>query len=198
MLSGTDISSAYGGVDDGMDGFESNNLMGAPLEQPRSMRMPSIRSVMASQQATAPAPPTHAQQLPITVPAQAPAAVSTPLPQQPAPTVLEPPKPAGIAQQQQYYYPVQTADRVAWYPVQPRRPSYWDQLWSNKKDVGKLLILSLTVTVALAIHSFGKFYVKHLISTKDLTFSQETLLHAAYPLLLLFVVWNFKTVMQAK
>ena len=82
-------------------------------------------------------------------------------------------------------------------PVYENR-SYTDRLWSHKRDISKLLLLALTVTVALAIHGVGKFVVKQYLEAHDFTFNQEVMLRIAYPLVVLFFVWNLKVSISNK
>lgn len=79
-----------------------------------------------------------------------------------------------------------------------RHSSYMDRLWSHKRDISKLLLLALTVSVALAIHGVGKFLLKTYLTAHELTFNQEVMLRSAYPLVILFFVWNLKVSMSSK
>jgi hypothetical protein len=83
-------------------------------------------------------------------------------------------------------------------PYEARPASYYDRLMSHKRDLTKLLLLALVVTVGLALHGVGKFLVKHYLSLHELTFNQELLLRAAYPCIVIFVVWNIKASTSSK
>lgn len=83
-------------------------------------------------------------------------------------------------------------------PYEVRPVSYYDRLMNHKRDLIKLLLLALVVTVALAFHSVGKFLVKHYLSSHELSFNQELLVRIAYPCIVIFVVWNFKASTSSK
>jgi hypothetical protein len=85
---------------------------------------------------------------------------------------------------------------VTQYQLVPRRPSYVEQLMSSKRDLMKLLLMSLVVVIGLSIHHVAKFLVKEMLATRTLSFGQELALRAAYPLIIVFFVWNFKIALQ--
>jgi hypothetical protein len=82
------------------------------------------------------------------------------------------------------------------YVMEPARPSYWDQLRATRREMSKLVVLALAVTLGLAVHHACKHYIKYSFATRDMTLPQETAVHVGYPLLLLFVLWNVKAVLS--
>jgi hypothetical protein len=102
-----------------------------------------------------------------------------------------------VAAPSYYLSPQGQGGQVAQYQLVPKRPSYVEQLWSNKRDVSKLILMSMLVVVALSIHYVVKFYIKQVIAARSLTSGQELMLRASYPLIMIFLVWNFKVVLQS-
>lgn len=89
---------------------------------------------------------------------------------------------------------VQAAAPAPVYEV--RHSSYVDRLWAGRRDVFKMLILVLMVTVALGINGVAKFLIKHYLSNHELTFNGQLMLRSAYPLIVLFFLWNLKISMS--
>lgn len=71
-------------------------------------------------------------------------------------------------------------------------PGYFAMLGMKRKDVQKLVILSLMVTLGIAIHWTTVNYYDGWLTTWGLSSRQEFLLRASYPLAVLFVMWNIK------
>jgi len=76
--------------------------------------------------------------------------------------------------------------------VTSQQPSYFDKLFSKKKDLGRLFQFSLIIVLGLSIHCLIKHYMKTYLSEHDLTFERQLFLRLLYPLSVLFVLWNFK------
>ena len=74
----------------------------------------------------------------------------------------------------------------------PSSPSYLDQLGSKRKEVIKVIGYALMILFALTLYTGIDFWLKDLIEVHDLSFKQELGIRMAYPLLVLFVMWNFK------
>ena len=72
-------------------------------------------------------------------------------------------------------------------------PSYIDKLFAKKKDVLKLVQLSLIVVLGLCLHSLIEFYLKEYISSNDFTWERLLMLRLLYPLSIIFILWNLKT-----
>jgi hypothetical protein len=71
-------------------------------------------------------------------------------------------------------------------------PGYWDLLWERRRDVCKLVLLSLVVLLALSSHTTIWHYLKEFIDAASITRAQEVALRVAYPAAVLFVLWHVK------
>ena len=73
-------------------------------------------------------------------------------------------------------------------------PGYLEQLWQRRRDVAKLCILSLVVLLAISINTAAWHYIREYIETHPtLTQWQEVGLRVAYPVVVLLVLWHFKS-----
>lgn len=71
--------------------------------------------------------------------------------------------------------------------------NYFEALWAKRRDVVKLIILSLVVLLAVSAHSTVTHYLKEYIESNPmLTDPQQIALRCAYPLAVLFLLWNTK------
>jgi hypothetical protein len=52
--------------------------------------------------------------------------------------------------------------------------------------------MGLVIVFAYGVHTFVEQYLRHWFSTHDLTTERQLLMRLAYPLVVLFVVWNLK------
>lgn len=75
---------------------------------------------------------------------------------------------------------------------QQSQPGYFDKLWNKKKDVMRLLMITLIFMLALSLHWLTKHYLKAHLEASLLTPTKEFLLRAAYPVLILFALWNLR------
>ena len=71
-------------------------------------------------------------------------------------------------------------------------PSYFDQLGNKRKEILKVVGYALMILFALTLYTGIDFWLKDLVEKNDLSFKQELGIRMAYPLLVLFVLWNFK------
>lgn len=69
---------------------------------------------------------------------------------------------------------------------------YFDKLFSKKKEFFKLLQWVLIIVLAISIHHFIEYYVKHYININDFTFERELFVRALYPFCILFILWNLR------
>lgn len=77
-------------------------------------------------------------------------------------------------------------------PVTPDNNSYFDKLFSKKKELFKILQLALIVTLGLSVHYLIDHYLKNYLQENDLTFERQLVLRMLYPLGVLFFLWNIK------
>lgn len=71
-------------------------------------------------------------------------------------------------------------------------PSTIDLFVSKKKDVIKLLILSLTVLLGLSLHYVASDSIRNYLADNDFTPNQEFMTKVAYPLTVLLTIWTLK------
>lgn len=71
-------------------------------------------------------------------------------------------------------------------------PGYLSVMGMKRKDVQKLVILSLMVTLGIAIHWVTVNYYDGWLTSWGLTGRQDFLLRVSYPLAIIFVMWNLK------
>ena len=70
--------------------------------------------------------------------------------------------------------------------------SLWDSLWARKRDVLKLLFLSLTILAAISTHSVVSTYLTRWIDDADWTPRIEAIVRVAYPVTVVLVLWLLK------
>jgi hypothetical protein len=71
-------------------------------------------------------------------------------------------------------------------------PGYFTSLGMKRKDIQKLVILSLMVTLGIAFHWVIVNYYETWLSSWGLSGRQEFLLRVSYPAAIIFVMWNLK------
>ncbi len=69
---------------------------------------------------------------------------------------------------------------------------YVDKMMSKRRDVLKIFMFSCIVLLALSIHYVTKYYYKSYFAEAVLTPTKEFFLRAAYPMVVLFVLWNIR------
>ena len=67
-----------------------------------------------------------------------------------------------------------------------------DRYLSKKKDVFKLLNLSLTILLGISLHFVVTDYIRDYIKNTDLSDNKELLIKIAYPLTIFFILWTLK------
>lgn len=80
--------------------------------------------------------------------------------------------------------PVATTDQ--------EQPSYFDKLFGKKKELYKVLQLSLIITLGLSLHFLMDHYLSRYISDNDMSFERQLILRLLYPAAVLFVLWNLR------
>lgn len=71
-------------------------------------------------------------------------------------------------------------------------PGYFDKLFGKKKELYKVLQLSLIITLGLSLHFMIDHYLAKYLSENEMSFERQLLLRALYPAAVLFVVWNLR------
>jgi len=67
-----------------------------------------------------------------------------------------------------------------------------DRFVSKKKEVFKLVTMSMTILLAISIHFVLNDLIKNYIVNNNLTDNQELFTKLAYPLTILLIIWMFK------
>lgn len=77
-------------------------------------------------------------------------------------------------------------------------PGYFSLLGMKRRDVQKLVILSLMVTLGIAIHWVTVNYYDSWLSSWGLSGRQDFLLRISYPAAIVFIIWNLKVFGMSK
>lgn len=77
-------------------------------------------------------------------------------------------------------------------------PGYFSLLGMKRRDVQKLVILSLMVTLGIATHWVVVNYYDSWLSAWGLSGRQDFLLRISYPAAIIFVIWNLKVFGMSK
>ena len=70
--------------------------------------------------------------------------------------------------------------------------SYFDKLFSKKKELGKILQFTLIIVLGLSIHYLIDHYLINYINNNDMSFERQLFLRILYPIGILFILWNLK------
>lgn len=73
-----------------------------------------------------------------------------------------------------------------------RVDSLYDRFLSKKKDVFKLLAISLTILLAMSTHFVMLDLLRNYLNNNDFSRGRETLIRIAYPFGVLFTLWSLK------
>lgn len=70
--------------------------------------------------------------------------------------------------------------------------SFWDRISEKRLEVLKIFMLSLIVLLAISMDHVFVHYLTTYISNSLLTYTQELLVRASYPIAILLVIWFLK------
>lgn len=73
-----------------------------------------------------------------------------------------------------------------------RQDSIFDRYVSKKKDVLKLLSISLTILFALSAHHVMNDLLRNYLNFNDFSRGHETLIRLGYPAAIFFLLWSLK------
>lgn len=73
-----------------------------------------------------------------------------------------------------------------------QQAGYFEKLGSKRKDVLRVIQLSLVIVLALSLHFVIDHYLKTYIKNNDLSFERELILRILYPVAVVFIIWNMK------
>ena len=71
-------------------------------------------------------------------------------------------------------------------------PSLLDNMWSKRRDILKLVIVSLLILLAISCHTMIDHVLKKYIMDNDLSDKNELLVRCAYPFMVLLLIWMIK------
>lgn len=74
----------------------------------------------------------------------------------------------------------------------PEQQSYFDKLFGKKKELYKVLQLSLIITFGISMHFFIDHYLTQYIADHDMSFERQLFLRLLYPIAVLFILWNLR------
>jgi hypothetical protein len=77
-------------------------------------------------------------------------------------------------------------------------PGYLEYMWVRRRDVLKLIIISLVIMLAISSHYTIWHYMREYFDGATLTTSQELMLRVAYPIAVLVVLWHTKAFLGSK
>lgn len=168
----TELSYAYGSLT-GPSDFESQ-----------------LQSQKPSLYEDEPAPPPKAQKI---SPVQAQAQIPVQVYATPAYSQAQAPAPAYENQDQKL---IDLLKQIKQAPVsQPKtdNQSYFDKLFSKRKELWKALQITFIILLAISIHFVIDHYLKVYINNTDLSFERELFIRLLYPIAIIFILWNLKT-----
>eukprot|EP00873_Tetraselmis_striata_P033777 jgi/Tetstr1/454041/TSEL_040960.t1 len=71
-------------------------------------------------------------------------------------------------------------------------PGYFERLGMRRRDVMKLVVCAVMITLGLSLHWVGNHYVTEWIESSDFDGKQRLAIRLAYPAAVVFVMWNLK------
>lgn len=77
-------------------------------------------------------------------------------------------------------------------PLVDSEPGYFERMGWRRRDVMKLIVLAVMVTLGISLHWVGSHYITEWIESSDFDAKQRLAIRAAYPAIIIFVLWNLK------
>ena len=71
--------------------------------------------------------------------------------------------------------------------------SFWDRISEKRYEVLKVFMLSLIILLAISMDHVFVHYLTTYISNSLLTYTEELLVRASYPIAILLVIWFLKS-----
>ena len=172
---------------------ENGNATGGLYAQPRDL----LPKPMDAQ----PLPPQRAPVYDASVPPQYPVSqkqslvMPPPAPLQQQEMTTQPQVNVAQLQKELAYYRQQNGGGSAGRSTAPSAassPSFFDQLWSKRREVVKMVTISMIILLAISSHTVLDHYMKDWIQGSDFTANQELMARASYPLAVLATLWFVK------
>jgi hypothetical protein len=171
MLSGTDLSHAYGTIEESF--YEGPSLTSSPA---KNVQTPTSKQ----------APPSNVQP-------QVPTQISSPVQTVSTSNVATMDPNFLTADQKLHLLSAEFQKQKEMFENNKgQNIGYFDKLLAKKKDVTKLIVFSLVVILALSLHDVVSFYIKQYLDEAALTSLKEFCVRILYPILILFVLWNIR------
>ena len=170
---GTDLGAAYGGMNDyspqkqHAPEYQADSQAAAAARRVSPPMSPVMNGVPQSQSQSQPQPP---------------------------PPIQLPPGQHDVFEQLRYENDVTQLQRELhkYQRNAAAQPSFFDAMWAKRRELLKLLTMSLLIVIALSFHSVMEHVIKSYITENDLTSRNEVLLRFAYPLAMIILVWFIK------
>jgi len=182
MSFGTDLSSAYG-FDSGlgmgsMSGGNSYDSQAAAAARRSSPPMSPVNTGYQTQPSSSQSQPSHA----------------SPPVMQPNQDQVRYENDMKLLQQEMYKYQSQSQNQTQTQTQSyaSNQPSLFDAMWNKRKELIKLLTLSLLIVIALSFHSVMEHVIKSYIAENDMTAKNEVMLRFLYPAVMILLVWFIK------
>jgi len=86
----------------------------------------------------------------------------------------------------------ESAAATAQHPQMYNEPSFFDIMWNRRRDIMKLVIMSLLIVFALSLHDAIHHVMKHYIMDNDVSEKNELLIRFGYPLAVILCIWVAK------
>jgi hypothetical protein len=74
----------------------------------------------------------------------------------------------------------------------PEPNGFFDRLGAKRRELVKLLVLALMVTLGIAVHRFFAHYLDEWIGGSEFSDRQEIAIRAMYPVTIAFALWVIK------
>lgn len=71
-------------------------------------------------------------------------------------------------------------------------PSYFDQLWAKRRELMRMVQISMVIVLALSLHHVAKHALKRTAVLQQWSADRELFARAMYPLAIAFVLWNLR------
>lgn len=88
--------------------------------------------------------------------------------------------------------PYVDASQLAPPPLVDSEPGYFERMGMRRRDLMKLVICAVMVTLGISLHWVGSHYINEWIESSDFDAKQRLAIRVAYPAIIVFVLWNLK------
>lgn len=78
------------------------------------------------------------------------------------------------------------------YIKQNNDSGYFSKLFSKKKDILKIIQLSLIITLGICLYYFMDYYINLYINTNDFNSDRQFIIKLLFPVFIIFLIWNLK------